>query len=141
MEKKGTNMKQEVIKKAYEAAVAKNADPRVIESLKGKLSNSADENKCNSKENAMDKTAALKKKILLSNASDAVKAKAIKKVVENGLSERQQNIAIQAAKDAALLYRGVESLQQKMAILKLPFDFASILSELSKVTKTVERAI
>jgi hypothetical protein len=43
---------------------------------------------------------ALKKKILLSNASDVVKAKAIKKVMENGMSERQWNIAMQAAKDA-----------------------------------------
>ncbi len=37
-------MKQEVIKKAYEAAVAKNADPRVIEALKGKLDNADEKN-------------------------------------------------------------------------------------------------
>jgi len=39
--------------------------------------------KSNSKENAMDKVTAMKKKILLSNASDAVKVKALKKVMEN----------------------------------------------------------
>jgi hypothetical protein len=94
MTKKGINMKQEVIKKAYEAAVAKNADPKVIEALKGKLSNAMDENKCNSQ----DKTSALKKKILLSNASDAVKAKAIKKVMSNDSFHKIWDDAIKEAK-------------------------------------------
>ena len=41
----------------------------------------------------MDKATALKKKILLSNASDAVKAKAIKKVMENEIPWKNKDIA------------------------------------------------
>lgn len=83
---KNTTAKEvDIAKKALEKAKSdKNIDPRILqrmrETYETKLRQFQSE-KGNSKENAMDKVTAMKKKILLSNASDAVKAKALKKLI------------------------------------------------------------